>query len=175
MARHDPRLLALLRARPRAPRAGHVDQPQLPALGGGRPGDQFRDWGIPLGRRFRALKLWFQLRLEGVEAIQARLRRDLGNAEWLAAQVREAAGWELAAPLSLQTLCVRHQPGALEGDALDEHNRAWAEQINRSGEAFLTPAKLGGRWVVRVSIGVLGTEREHVARLWELMQAASAA
>ncbi|HBP18521.1 MAG TPA: aspartate aminotransferase family protein [Planctomycetes bacterium] len=136
---------------------------------------QFRDWGIPLGRRFRALKLWFQLRLEGVEAIQARLRRDLANAEWLAEQVRAAAGWELAAPLSLQTLCVRHQPEGLSAEALDEHNRAWAERINRSGAAFLTPAKLGGRWVVRASIGVLGTEREHVARLWELMQEAASA
>ena len=134
---------------------------------------QFRDWGIPLGRRFRALKLWFQLRLEGVAAIQARLRRDLANAEWLAEQVAASADWELAAPVTLQTLCLRHQPGGLSGEALDEHNRAWAEEINRSGAAFLTPARLGERWVVRVSIGVLGTEREHVARLWELLQAAA--
>ena len=65
--------------------------------------------------------------------------------------------------------------GALEGAQLDEHNRGWVERINRSGAAFLTPAQLGGRWVVRVSIGVLGTEREHVARLWELMQDAAGA
>ncbi|MGE0713304.1 MAG: aspartate aminotransferase family protein [Planctomycetota bacterium] len=131
---------------------------------------QYRDWGIPLGRRFRALKLWFQLRLEGVEAIQARLRRDLANARWLAEQVEATPGWELAAPVPLQTLCVRHLPPGLSGEALCAHNRAWAERINRSGAAFLTPAKLGERWVVRVSIGALGTEREHVARLWALMQ-----
>lgn len=134
---------------------------------------QYRDWGIPLGRRFRALKLWFQLRLEGVEAIQARLRRDLANAQWLKAQVEATPGWELAAPVPLQTLCVRHRPPGLEGEALDAHTRAWAERLNRSGAAFLTPARLGSSWVVRVSIGVLGTEREHVERLWGLMQAAA--
>ncbi|MCO7505860.1 DOPA decarboxylase [Pseudomonas sp. 2] len=129
-----------------------------------------RDWGIPLGRRFRALKLWFMLRSEGVEGLQQRLRRDLGNARWLEQQVGAAPGWEVLAPVQLQTLCIRHQPGGLEGEALDRHTRAWADRLNASGAAYVTPATLNGQWMVRVSVGALPTEREHVARLWEGLQ-----
>ena len=74
---------------------------------------QYKDWGIPLGRRFRALKLWFQLRLDGVEAIRARLRRDLDNARWLAGQVEAAPGWRVLAPVVLQTVVLRHEPAGL--------------------------------------------------------------
>ncbi|TFF38640.1 DOPA decarboxylase [Pseudomonas sp. RIT623] len=130
-----------------------------------------RDWGIPLGRRFRALKLWFMLRSEGVEALQQRLRRDLDNARWLAEQVAASGDWELLAPVQLQTLCVRHRPAGVEGEALDRHTRAWAERLNASGEAYVTPATLNGGWMVRVSVGALPTEREHVQRLWQRLQA----
>jgi aromatic-L-amino-acid decarboxylase len=129
-----------------------------------------RDWGIPLGRRFRALKLWCLLRAEGVAALQARLRRDLANARWLAEQVRFAPHWRVLAPVALQTLCVRHEPPGLEGEALDRHTLGWAERVNRSGQAYLTPAVLDGRWMVRVSIGAERTEREHVTALWDVMR-----
>ncbi|HET9794358.1 MAG TPA: pyridoxal-dependent decarboxylase [Thermoanaerobaculia bacterium] len=129
----------------------------------------YRDWGIPLGRRFRALKLWFLIRSEGVEGLRRRLRRDLDNARWLDGEVRKRPGWRVVAPVRLQTVCIRHEPGGLPGDALDRHTLAWAEAVNRSGEAFVTPATLDGRWMVRVSIGNLGTEREHVVRLWRRM------
>ncbi len=69
-----------------------------------------RDWGIPLGRRFRALKLWFLIREYGVEGLQARIRRDMDNARWLAAQIGAEPGWELLAPVPLQTVCLRHVP-----------------------------------------------------------------
>ncbi|MHC6225244.1 DOPA decarboxylase [Pseudomonas sp. X10] len=129
-----------------------------------------RDWGIPLGRRFRALKLWFMLRSEGVEALQQRLRRDLDNARWLAEQIEAAPGWELLAPVQLQTLCIRHHGDGLTAEALDAHTRAWAERLNASGTAYVTPAMLEGRWMVRVSVGALPTEREHVERLWTRLQ-----
>ena len=74
----------------------------------------------------------------------------------------------------MQTLCLRHEPEGLEGEALDRHTLAWAEAINRSGKAYLTPAILDGRWMVRVSIGALPTERQHVETLWQLMQAEAA-
>jgi aromatic-L-amino-acid decarboxylase len=131
---------------------------------------QYKDLGIPLGRRFRALKLWFHLRLDGVEAIRARLRRDLANAQWLAAEVAAAPGWRVLAPVPLQTVCVRHEPEGLEGEALDAHTLAWVERVNRSGRAFLTASLLDGRWMVRVSIGAEPTERPDVAALWSLMQ-----
>jgi aromatic-L-amino-acid decarboxylase len=130
----------------------------------------FRDWGIPLGRRFRALKLWCLVREQGVSGLQQRLRRDIENARWLESQVRAAPGWRVLAPVPLQTLCLRHEPAGLEGEALDRHTLAWAERINRSGAAYLTPALLDGRWMVRISIGAIPTEREHVAALWGLMR-----
>jgi aromatic-L-amino-acid decarboxylase len=134
---------------------------------------QYRDWGIPLGRRFRALKLWFQLALDGPNAIRERLRRDLANARWLADQVEATPDWTLVSPLTLQTVCLRHAPPGLGGDRLDQHTKDWLARINRSGEAFLSPAQLDGRWFVRVSVGVESTTREHVARLWELLQNAA--
>jgi aromatic-L-amino-acid decarboxylase len=73
----------------------------------------------------------------------------------------------------LQTLCLRYEPPGLEGEALDRHTQAWAERINRSGAAYLTPAVLDGRWMVRVSIGSLLTERVHVAALWDAMRSAA--
>lgn len=139
---------------------------------------QYRDWGIPLGRRFRAMKLWFHLRLDGVEAIQERLRRDLANAQWLSEAVSNAgAPWSVTAPVQLQTVCVRHEPivdGApLNGDALDAHTQQWIRTLNESGSTFLSGAVLDGRWVARVSIGVESTERHHIEALWQLMQDAA--
>jgi aromatic-L-amino-acid decarboxylase len=130
----------------------------------------YRDWGLPLGRRFRALKLWFLIREQGVEALQARIRRDMDNAKWLAAEVSKTPGWKVLAPVPLQTVCVRHEPDGLGGEALDTHTLAWAARLNQSGEAYVTPAMLDGRWMVRVSIGAELTEREHVAHLWQLMR-----
>lgn len=132
-----------------------------------------RDWNIPLGRRFRALKLWALIREAGVSGLQARLRRDLANAAWLAAQVDAAPHWKRIAPVPLQTVCVRHQPPGLDGEALDRHTLAWIERINRSGDAFLNGAVLGGRWTARVSIGAETTERGDIERLWERMQVAA--
>ncbi len=129
-----------------------------------------RDWGLPLGRRFRALKLWFLLREQGVAGLQARLRRDIGNARWLASEIAAAPNWKVLAPVSLQTLCVRHEPVGLTDAALDTHTQGWADRLNRSGAAYLTPAMLDGRWMVRISIGAAPTEREHVAALWDAMQ-----
>jgi aromatic-L-amino-acid decarboxylase len=129
---------------------------------------QFKDWGIPLGRRFRALKLWFHLRLAGAESIRARLRRDLANAQWLAEQIAEAPGWEVCAPVPLQTVCVRHVPAGLDAGALDVHQQEWAERLNATGRAFVTPALVEGRWLVRLSIGAEPTERADVEALWAL-------
>ena len=136
-----------------------------------------RDWGIPLGRRFRALKLWFLIREYGVEGLQARVRRDLDNSAWLTQQVDAAHHWQRLAPVPLQTVCVRHVPPALEDDepALTAHNLAIAERVNRAGRAYVTPSVLKGRQMIRVSIGAQATEREHVAAVWRELQEAAVA
>ncbi len=139
-----------------------------------------RDCGIPLGRRFRALKLWFLIREQGVIGLQTRLRRDMANARRLADEVAATPGWRVLAPVPLQTVCVRHEPqgpdgAALDGPALDAHTTAWVDAVNRSGAAYLTPAVLDGRWMARVSVGALSTEAEDVAAVWAAMQAAAKA
>lgn len=135
----------------------------------------FRDWGIPLGRRFRALKLWFLIREQGVAGLQARIRRDVGYAQWLAARVDATPGWRRVAPAPLQTVCLRHEPPGLSGEALDAHTLAWVKRINESGKAYLTSAVLDGRWMVRVAFGGEATQQQHVEEVWELLQAEAAA
>jgi aromatic-L-amino-acid decarboxylase len=130
----------------------------------------FRDWGIPLGRRFRALKLWFLIREQGVARLQARLRRDMANAAWLAAEIERTPDWRVLNRVVLQTLCVRHEPAGLTGEALDRHTLGWVQRLNQSGGAYLTPALLDGRWMARVSIGALATERSDVEALWRQMR-----
>lgn len=131
----------------------------------------YRDWGIPLGRRFRALKLWTLIRTSGVVGLQERLRRDLAHARWLERQVRQAEHWRVLAPVRLQTVCVRHEPPGLDDAALNQHTRGWAERLNQSGRAFVTPALVDGRWLVRVSFGTELTEPADVERLWTDMRA----
>lgn len=130
----------------------------------------YRDWGIPLGRRFRALKLWLLLRKHGAEGLRNRLRRDLANAQWLKQQVDAEANWERVAPVPLQTVCVRYHPPGMSTEQTNQHMQNWVQRINESGKAYLTPAMLKQRWMVRVSIGSLLTEREDVAAVWELMK-----
>ena len=132
-----------------------------------------RDWGIPLGRRFRALKLWFTIREQGVAGLQARLRRDMANAQAFAAIVESTPGWRVVTPVTLQTICLRHEPPGLAGEALDRHTRAWADAVNRSGAAYLTPAVVDGSWMVRVSVGAIATEMADVEAAWAAMRAAA--
>jgi aromatic-L-amino-acid decarboxylase len=133
-----------------------------------------RDWGIPLGRRFRALKLWFLIKDQGVEGLQARMRRDLRHAQWLKAQVDAAPDWERMAPVPLQTVCMRHCPrGMAREEDLRRHNLAIADRINQEGQFYLTPAVLKGAQMIRVSIGSEASERVHVERLWEALVQAS--
>jgi aromatic-L-amino-acid decarboxylase len=134
-----------------------------------------RDWGIPLGRRFRALKLWFMIREQGVEGLRARLRRDMANAADFAATVAATPDWRVLAPVPLQTVCVRHHKPGLDDAALDAHTLAWAEAVNRSGAAYLTPATIDGRWMVRVSIGAIATEAADIATAWAAMREAAEA
>lgn len=145
-----------------------------------------RDWGIPLGRRFRALKAWMVLLDQGVDGISARLRRDLGNARWLAEQIDAAPDWQRLAPVPLQTVCVRYAPEVVSGGAsaspasdgareaeLARLNLAIAERVNRSGKAYLTPSVVKGRQLLRLSVGAELTERRHVEALWQLLQEAA--
>jgi aromatic-L-amino-acid decarboxylase len=120
----------------------------------------YRDWQVPLGRRFRALKLWFTLRLDGVDAIRARIRRDVRLTQDLARRIDEDDRLELVAPHPLNLVCLR------VAGAEDTPTDALIETINASGRALVTRTVLDGRSVMRVSIGARGTEQAHVDELW---------
>ncbi len=133
----------------------------------------YRDWGIPLGRRFRALKLWFVLRSYGAEGLRAMIRSHIAMGEALATWVDAAPAWERLAPAPLGLVCLRHVPPALAGDeaALAAHNAALLARVNATGEVFLTHTTLGGQYAIRMSIGQFRTEPRHVARAWALLRA----
>ena len=123
----------------------------------------YRDWQIPLGRRFRALKLWFTLRLDGVAEIQEHLRADVADTQWLVAQIAGDPRFVLAAPAPLNLVCLRLAAGDAATDAL-------IEAANATGRFHVTRTVLDGRSVLRVSIGARATERPHVESLWHLLQ-----
>jgi aromatic-L-amino-acid decarboxylase len=129
----------------------------------------YRDWHPQLGRRFRALKLWFVLMDQGVDGLRARLRRDLAHARRFAALVDAAPDWERLAPVPFQTVCIRHRPAGMPEEALAAHNLALVERINTSGRAYLTPAVVKGVQLIRVSFGAEPTEDGHVDALWGLL------
>lgn len=135
----------------------------------------FRDWGIQLGRRFRALKLWFVIRSHGVAGLQAMIREHLAMARGFADRMAGAAEWELLAPVPLGLVCFRHRPpGLLDGPALDEHNRQVLAAVNASGRVWLTHAMLGGRFAIRLALGHSGTTQAAVDEAWDLLQAGAA-
>ena len=134
----------------------------------------FRDWHIPLGRRFRALKFWFLLFEQGVEGLQSRLRRDLALAQWFKEQIDAAPDWERLAPVPLQTICIRHRPQHLTNEEdIAAHNREFVRRVNEAGRVYLTPSVLKGKQMIRVSIGAETTETHHVEELWNQLRLAS--
>jgi aromatic-L-amino-acid decarboxylase len=120
----------------------------------------YRDWHIPLGRRFRALKLWFVIRHFGVEGLRAEVRRHVDLAQTFAGWVREDARFELAAPAPLNLVCFRLRSG-------DEQNQALLDRLNASGDLYLTHTRLDGRITLRMSIGQAHTEFRHVEQAWQ--------
>ncbi|MGC0393795.1 pyridoxal phosphate-dependent decarboxylase family protein [Bradyrhizobium sp. USDA 241] len=134
-----------------------------------------RNTGIPLGRRFRALKLWFAIREQGVSGLQARLRRDISLAQDLRSKVEATPDWEVVAPVVLQTVCIVNRPKSVPFHRLDDFTRAWAHAVNASGQAYVTPATAAGHWMVRVSIGTISTETSDIEAVWCTIQEAAAA
>jgi aromatic-L-amino-acid decarboxylase len=132
----------------------------------------YMDYGLQLGRRFRALKLWFALRHLGVSGMRERLRGHVALAQRFAGWVDGEPGWEILAPHPLSVVCFRHVPSGLAGEALDAHNTALVEAVNASGDAFLSTTRLHGRVAIRVAIGNERTTEADVAVLWDLLRAA---
>jgi aromatic-L-amino-acid decarboxylase len=135
----------------------------------------FRDWGIQLGRRFRALKLWFVIRSYGVEGLRAMLRRHIALAAEFRSWVEAEPGFVVAAPSPFGLVCFRHAPPGLgaDGSSLDAGNRELLERVNAAGDVYLTHTVLGGRYTLRLAVGQWQTERADVLRAWERIRAAA--
>ncbi len=146
----------------------------------------YMDWGVSLGRRFRALKLWMVLRSFGSDGIAERLREHIRLAQLFAGWIDEHPDFERLAPTPLSVVCFRARPSELTGvggqggdvdreDAVNSFNQALLERLNRSGEVYLSHTSLGGRYTLRLAIGNLRTTERHVKRAWELLQSESRA
>jgi aromatic-L-amino-acid/L-tryptophan decarboxylase len=128
----------------------------------------YRDWGVQLGRRFRALKLWFVIRTYGVEGLRAILRKHLALAQRFAGWVDAEPEFDLLAPVPFGLVCVRHRPSgwAVDDPRLEAHNRELLARVNASGRVFLTHTMLGGQFAIRLAVGQRCTELEHVELAW---------
>ncbi|NOR35007.1 MAG: aspartate aminotransferase family protein [Bacteroidales bacterium] len=123
----------------------------------------YRDWHVQLGRRFRPLKLWFVIRHYGLEGLQYHIRQHVKLAQEFASWVADDPDFELASPAPLNLVCFRHRAG-------DEINQQIMEQINRSGEAYLTHTKLDDQFTLRLCVGQTYTEARHVSQVWNLIK-----
>jgi aromatic-L-amino-acid/L-tryptophan decarboxylase len=123
----------------------------------------YRDWQIPLGRRFRALKLWFVIRHYGVEGLQHHIRQHVELAQQFAAWVKNDDRFEMAAPVPLNLVCFRHKGG-------DDSNQILMDRLNRSGDLYLTHTRLNDRLTLRLCVGQTNTTGRHVEKAWKRIQ-----
>jgi aromatic-L-amino-acid decarboxylase len=140
------------------------------------PVRDYNEYTPQLGRRFRALKLWIQVRWFGLEGLRRRIERHLEMAQDFAGWVDEDPDWERLAPVPFSTICFRSNPrnrATTEPD-LDTRNAAIMDAVNRTGEVFLSHTRLAGRFTIRVAIGNLRTEPRHLERTWALLREAAA-
>jgi len=133
------------------------------------------DYGVQLGRRFRALKLWMIIRYFGHEGLVARIREHIRLAKLFASWVQESPNWDLMAPVPFALVCFRACPSS-DGESLeardkrlDTLNEAIMHGVNATGRALLSHTKLNDKLVLRLSIGNIRTTEEHVRQLWELL------
>jgi aromatic-L-amino-acid decarboxylase len=134
----------------------------------------YMDYGLQLGRRFRALKLWFAIRTYGVHGLQRALRAHIALAQEFAGWVDAEPNWEIAAPHPLSVVCYRFVPPGVDAEAVDALNAAIVEEVNADGRIFISSTKLHGRTVLRLAIGNAQTTRDDVALAWEIIRGAPA-
>jgi aromatic-L-amino-acid/L-tryptophan decarboxylase len=131
----------------------------------------YMEYGIQLGRRFRALKLWFVLRHFGAEGLRAQLRRHIELANEFAAWVGAEPNWELLAPHPFSVVCFRYKSDAMDEEEAERFNAALLEAVNATGDVFLSHTKLDGTYSLRLAVGNLRTQRSDVEAAWTLLRA----
>ena len=137
----------------------------------GKAVKNYRDWGIQLGRRFRALKLWFVIRSYGVEGLQSMVRAHVALAQNLVKSIEATDDFELLAPAPVSLVCFRYHPAEFDDEPrLDELNRQLMEYLNKTGKIFLTHTKLKDKFTLRISIAQTQTTADDVDAAWGLIQ-----
>ena len=135
----------------------------------------YMDYGLQLGRRFRALKLWFVLRYFGAEGLREHLRGHIALAQELAGWIAAEPHWQILAPHPFSVVCFRFAPPDVSEQTRDEMNARIMEAANASGELFISHTKIGGRFALRLAIGNLQTTQADVRRAWEILAGQAAA
>jgi aromatic-L-amino-acid/L-tryptophan decarboxylase len=135
--------------------------------------NNYRDWGIQLGRRFRALKLWFVIRHYGVNGLKRMIRNHISYAQWFAGCVNDSSGFELMAPVSASLVCFRWNNNRTPDKELDRINRLLLAKINETGEIYLTHTILSGHYTIRLSIGQRTTTKADIERAWEIIRSSA--
>jgi aromatic-L-amino-acid decarboxylase len=156
---------ALYTRRPDALRSAFSLVPEYLVTGSG-DATNFMDYGVQLGHRFRALKLWMVIRAFGVKGLAARVRRHCELAREFASWVRAESGWEVVAPVEFSLVCFRYAPAGLPDADADALNARVLAAVNAGGRAYLSHTKLNGRYTLRLAIGNIRTERRHLEEAW---------
>jgi aromatic-L-amino-acid decarboxylase len=131
--------------------------------------NDYRDWGIPLGRRFRALKLWCVLRMYGVKGLQGMIRYHIGLATRLAGMIEEETDFEIMAPVKLNTVCFRFKPAGMSEELINSVNEKLNHKLNDSGKIYLTHTTLDGKYTLRMVTAQTNVTLEHVEKAWNLI------
>ncbi|MFQ6125583.1 MAG: pyridoxal phosphate-dependent decarboxylase family protein [Candidatus Heimdallarchaeota archaeon] len=132
--------------------------------------NNYRDWSIPLGRRFRALKLWFVIRHYGIKGLQRKIQYHIQLAQALAKKIEESENFKLLAPVPLNTVCFHYKPPNIKDlDQLNQINATLLERLNHTGKLYMTHTKLNGVYTLRLVIGQTNVNQNHVESAWKLI------
>ena len=132
--------------------------------------NDYRDWGVPLGRRFRALKLWSVIRMYGVQGLRDKIRYHIKIASTLAEMISKEADFEILAPVVINVVCFRYKPAGARDDQINRLNETLNHQLNDSGKIYLTHTVIDCRYTLRMVTGQTNVTMEHVEKAWELIK-----
>jgi aromatic-L-amino-acid decarboxylase len=132
--------------------------------------NEYRDWGVPLGRRFRALKLWSVIRMYGVEGLQEKIRYHVKLARRLAEIVAQENDFQILAPVTINVVCFRYKPKGMNEEEVNNINEILNHKLNDSGKLYLTHTVINGIYTLRMVTGQTNVTMEHVDKAWDLIR-----
>jgi len=132
--------------------------------------NDYRDWGVPLGRRFRALKLWSVIRMYGVEGLRGKIRYHIDLAAQLSEMISRESDFEILAPVTINVVCFRFRPGGLDEEELNKINEELNHRLNDTGKIYLSHTVINGIYTLRMVTGQTNVKMEHVERAWDLIR-----